>query len=176
NIMFAPGMRLRIGDLGLAARYDKKDLKKGACGTIGFMAPEVVQGKPHTFSMDIYSLGCIAYIMLQGKNPWLTKGRQIFPNRLKDLLTMDECKLTPDSKRLVRKLLDFTPKTRLCLKDLPDQRFMVYGYSPENLGEEVFDHEPEFITEGKRKAEKSEADEKAKAKIKLDLDEKANQA
>ncbi|KAG0260729.1 hypothetical protein BGZ95_004366 [Linnemannia exigua] len=173
NIMFAPGMRLRIGDLGLAARYDRKALKTGACGTDGFMAPEIVSGQPHIFAMDIYSLGCIMYTMLQGETPWLTKGDQIFPERLEDLLVRDECKLSPDAKKLVTKLLDFDPKARQSLATLSCQDFMMYGYCPKNLGEEVFDQDPEFVTEGKRKAEKSEADERTMAKIKLDVNEEA---
>ncbi|KAG0369519.1 Serine/threonine-protein kinase PLK1 [Mortierella sp. AD032] len=169
NIMFAPGMRLRIGDLGLASRYDKKDSKVGAVGTDGFIAPEVVNGHPHTFSMDMYSVGCIAYIMLQGEHPWLTKGDHVYHRKLEYLLQTPECKLKSDAKTLIRKLLDFDPTTRQQLPTLYRERFMTSGYCPKRLGEEVFDREPDLTTEGKRKVEMSEVDEKAKVKIKLDF-------
>lgn len=67
-------MRVRIGDLGLAERFDssKKDGKR--VGTDGFRAPEVVDLNPHTYALDVFSLGCIVYLMLQGDEAWLTEG------------------------------------------------------------------------------------------------------
>ncbi|KAK3841335.1 MAG: hypothetical protein J3R72DRAFT_422059 [Linnemannia gamsii] len=72
---------------------------------------------------------------------------------------------------LGKQKLDFDPMTRQQLPTLSLQRFMVSGYCPKRLGEEVFDREPDLTTEGKRKVEMSEADEKAKVKIKLDFDD-----
>lgn len=38
----------------------------------GFVAPEVVRGKPHSKSMDVYSLGVLLFTMLVGKKPFDT--------------------------------------------------------------------------------------------------------
>jgi serine/threonine protein kinase len=66
-------MKVRIGDLGLAERYDPNSQRGKKVGTDGYRAPEVVNFKPHTFAMDVYSMGCIAYLMLQGEECWLTE-------------------------------------------------------------------------------------------------------
>ncbi len=40
-------------------------------GTPGYVAPEVIAGGPSTVSTDIFSLGCVAYFLLAGRNPFL---------------------------------------------------------------------------------------------------------
>ena len=74
NSLFASGMRVRIGDLGLAERFDPKRKSGSRVGTDGFRAPEVVDLKPHTYALDIFSFGCVVYLMLQGEEAWLTEG------------------------------------------------------------------------------------------------------
>jgi serine/threonine protein kinase len=45
----------------------------GLVGTPYYRAPELFQRDvPHTFKIDIFSLGIIAYTMLKGCNPRLT--------------------------------------------------------------------------------------------------------
>jgi serine/threonine protein kinase len=41
-----------------------------SCGTIDFMAPEVVEGGSYDSSCDIWSIGVIAYFMLSGSPPF----------------------------------------------------------------------------------------------------------
>jgi serine/threonine protein kinase len=40
------------------------------CGTIDFMAPEVLEGKTYNEMADIWSIGVIAYFMLAGMPPF----------------------------------------------------------------------------------------------------------
>lgn len=37
------------------------------CGTTNYLAPEVFEGKPINFKVDIFSLGVIMYKMLAGE-------------------------------------------------------------------------------------------------------------
>ena len=65
-------MQVRVGDLGLAEWYDMRDRVKGCIGTKYYIAPEVVKGNSHTYAMDIFSLGCIVYMMLLGSRLHIT--------------------------------------------------------------------------------------------------------
>ena len=60
-----------IADLGSAIKLksatDTTDLK---IGTPGYIAPEVLLGKPYSFSCDIWSLGCVLYFLLTGSQPF----------------------------------------------------------------------------------------------------------
>ncbi|KAF9143590.1 hypothetical protein BGX30_015250 [Mortierella sp. GBA39] len=168
NILFASGMRVPIGDLGLAERFDLNSKNGRRVGTDGFRAPEVVDLKPHTYALDVFSFGCMIYLMLQGEEAWLTEGKTKYPKKLEKLLDMKECKLKPNAKDLVMLMLEFDPKKRLQLKNLSRQKFFNVGYSPTVLNEGVFKSMPDFTTDGKRKAIPSESEQAVNTKAKLD--------
>ncbi|KAH7046273.1 kinase-like domain-containing protein, partial [Linnemannia elongata] len=82
NVFISFDMQVRVGDLGLAARYDSRGMSKGRVGTKYFMAPEVVKGEPHTYAMDIFSFGCIVYMILLTFQPYITTLQGIGPTML----------------------------------------------------------------------------------------------
>ena len=40
------------------------------CGTLDYLPPEMVQGKPHDEKVDLWSLGVLCYECLVGKPPF----------------------------------------------------------------------------------------------------------
>jgi len=58
---------LKIADLGFAKiTYNKNAVMQTPCGTPGYVAPEVISGRPYTCACDVWSLGVILYILLVG--------------------------------------------------------------------------------------------------------------
>ena len=57
---------LRITDLGVA-RVQSKENYRDTSGTPGYMAPEVINRQNHTFAVDFFALGVIAYECMLGK-------------------------------------------------------------------------------------------------------------
>jgi protein kinase A len=57
---------LRITDLGVARLYSSENYKDTS-GTPGYMAPEVINRQNHSFFVDIFALGVIAYECMLGK-------------------------------------------------------------------------------------------------------------
>ena len=47
----------------------------GALGSPGFVSPEVVHDEAHTPSMDVFSLGVVAFVMLVGRKPFSIQAR-----------------------------------------------------------------------------------------------------
>ncbi|CAI5709014.1 unnamed protein product [Peronospora destructor] len=65
----APGAEVMIADFGFAKPMDGS--RRGtACGTPGYVAPEVVQGEPYGAQVDCWSLGVILFILLCGYPPF----------------------------------------------------------------------------------------------------------
>ncbi|KAF9133348.1 Serine/threonine-protein kinase plk1 [Mortierella sp. 14UC] len=157
NVFLAPEMIVRIGDLGLSERYDSKSKSGRRVGTENYMAPEVVNSKPHTFAMDTFSLGCIMFRMILGERPKLTTWTETFPYKLSMVLKENEYhedidkRLIPDFKDLLEALLSFTPFTRPNPNVMFRKKFFAIGYCPDRLDESVLTTPPTFNNESKRK-------------------------
>ncbi|CAH0521857.1 unnamed protein product [Peronospora belbahrii] len=65
----APGAEVMIADFGFA-RPMNGSRHGTACGTPGYVAPEVVQGEPYGAQVDCWSLGVILFILLCGYPPF----------------------------------------------------------------------------------------------------------
>ena len=62
-------------DFGISKKW-KLENKKDTSGTPGYMAPEILAWKNHSYSVDYYALGIIMYECIIGKWPYFGKSRQ----------------------------------------------------------------------------------------------------
>jgi len=60
----------------LARFVSKDDLATTACGTPGYVAPEIVRGKGYGKEIDYWGIGIILYIMLCGFPPFYNENNQ----------------------------------------------------------------------------------------------------
>ncbi|TNN65247.1 Calcium/calmodulin-dependent protein kinase type 1D [Liparis tanakae] len=58
--------KIMISDFGLSKMVDN-DIMSTACGTPGYVAPEVLAQKPYSKAVDCWSIGVITYILIMGK-------------------------------------------------------------------------------------------------------------
>lgn len=72
----AESPKVKIGDFGLACKLGEDECIKKMAGTIGFMAPEVVQDEPSDFKSDIWSLGVILYALIGSGVPFSGRDRE----------------------------------------------------------------------------------------------------
>jgi polo-like kinase 1 len=57
-------MEIKLGDFGLATRLEyNEEKKKTICGTPNYIAPEILEGKGHSYEVDIWSVGVIMYLL-----------------------------------------------------------------------------------------------------------------
>ncbi|RCN45458.1 kinase domain protein [Ancylostoma caninum] len=61
--------KIMVSDFGLSKTEDS-GVMATACGTPGYVAPEVLQQKPYGKAVDVWSIGVIAYILLCGYPPF----------------------------------------------------------------------------------------------------------
>ncbi|KAI5156343.1 Calcium/Calmodulin-Dependent Protein Kinase Type 1G [Manis pentadactyla] len=61
--------KIMITDFGLS-KMEQSGVKFTACGTPGYVAPEVLAQKPHSKAVDCWSIGVITYILLCGYPPF----------------------------------------------------------------------------------------------------------
>ena len=61
--------KIMISDFGLS-KLEDSGIMATACGTPGYVAPEVLAQKPYGKAVDVWSIGVIAYILLCGYPPF----------------------------------------------------------------------------------------------------------
>lgn len=76
NILFGQDGNIKIADFGLAAQLSEEDEQRDTqCGTPTTVAPEVLRNAGYGLEADIWSLGCILYSLVVGRQPF--KGKSI---------------------------------------------------------------------------------------------------
>ena len=72
NVMLTSEGRLKLMDLGIARGLDGEDITRTSAilGTAGYVSPEQAHGEPVDHRSDIYSLGCVLYELLTGRQPF----------------------------------------------------------------------------------------------------------
>jgi serine/threonine-protein kinase len=75
NILFADDGTAMLTDFGLAKgrAYTVLTQAGQVMGTLDYLAPELLQGKPATPFTDIYALGCVAFESVVGRAPFADK-------------------------------------------------------------------------------------------------------
>jgi polo-like kinase 1 len=63
NLFLNENMEIKLGDFGLATKLEYEgEKKKTICGTPNYIAPEILEGKGHSYEVDIWSVGVIMYV------------------------------------------------------------------------------------------------------------------
>ena len=66
---------VRITDFGIA-KENLPDNSSETSGTPGYMAPEVMKAKNHSFPVDFFAIGVIGYEFMLGRRPYYGKNRK----------------------------------------------------------------------------------------------------
>ena len=107
NILIDKKGYLAITDFGIA-RFKQKNNSNEKSGTPGYMAPEVLFAQNHSFTVDYYALGIIAYELIFGKRPYANIERKA----LKQEIFAKEVQIKKEqlNKRYSLECMDFINK------------------------------------------------------------------
>eukprot|EP00906_Rhabdomonas_costata_P005735 RCo008528 len=121
---------VRLSDFGLAKIYKGDIVVKTACGSPNYVAPEVLIDlqEGYNFSVDMWSIGVILYVLLCGFCPFfadntpalfnlITTGSYSFPSPYWD-------HISDGAKDLIRHLLDINCKTRYTPRQALDHHWI----------------------------------------------------
>lgn len=124
NLLLDKNGCIKISDFGWSAIQDNK-LRNTYCGTIDYMAPEIVKNSPHDEKVDLWSVGVLLYELTQGKPPF--KGgnfAQKSENISNSNMTPLEIDVSENCKEIIEKLLNSQPNKRIKMTEVFKCKFV----------------------------------------------------
>ncbi|KAF5476378.1 hypothetical protein F2P56_008102 [Juglans regia] len=136
NLLLDENGNLKVSDFGLSALAESKrqdGLLHTTCGTPAYVAPEVINRKGYDGSKaDIWSCGVVLYVLLAGYLPFqdsnlmemykkIGKSEFKFPNWF-----------GPEVRRLLSRILDPNPNTRISIAKITDNSWFRRGLVPKS--------------------------------------------
>ena len=134
NLLLNEKMQIKLADFGLACKLEFEGERKSTiCGTPNYIAPEIIAGgSGHSYEVDVWSLGVLAFTMLAGRPPFETSDVKDTYRRIKSNAYSfpDHVELSYEAKELIIKILVLDPKERPNLHQIKDLRFFTKNSIP----------------------------------------------
>jgi serine/threonine protein kinase len=113
---------IQIADFGLSKFATPTEVMNLPCGTLAYVAPEVLKMEGYGREVDIWSIGVIMYVLLRGRLPFEGKKKsQIVSKTLSGKLFFDGDpvweKISSEAKELIRALLQVDPERRISIDE-----------------------------------------------------------
>uniref|UniRef100_A0A8C6PVP3 Calcium/calmodulin-dependent protein kinase IGb n=1 Tax=Nothobranchius furzeri TaxID=105023 RepID=A0A8C6PVP3_NOTFU len=107
--------KIMISDFGLSKMADS-GIMSTACGTPGYVAPEVLAQKPYSKAVDCWSIGVITYILLCGYPPFYEENEtRLFSKIMKAQYDFDSPfwdDISESAKDFIRNMMQKNPSMR----------------------------------------------------------------
>ncbi|KAL8108184.1 CBL-interacting protein kinase 5-like [Apium graveolens] len=181
NLLLDEFGNLKVSDFGLSAFHESKrqdGLLHTTCGTPAYVAPEVLLKKGYDGEKaDIWSCGVILYVLLTGYLPFHDSNLMVMYRKISRADYKCPRWFSSDVKRLLSKLLDPNPATRMTIDKLRENPWFMKEMKieiPEAKVEDdhvpnannssprsVLDNYPEIDLEGNSDDDTCEPDQKA---------------
>ena len=128
NILIGENDVLKLCDFGWAKELNVNK-RATFCGTMEYMAPEIVGSEMYDFSVDIWSLGILLYELIMGHSPFRSKSKKdrnvMIKIKKHDLVFDKDKNISKECIDLINKLLEVNPETRLKIKDIFEHPFIL---------------------------------------------------
>ncbi|WFD35916.1 non-specific serine/threonine protein kinase [Malassezia cuniculi] len=115
NLLVGIRGEVKIADFGWSV-HAPSNRRATLCGTLDYLPPEMVEGKPHGGAVDLWALGVLTYEFLEGVPPFEEmSGASMTYKRIAAVDVRMPAHFSDEAKDLVRSLLKYNPSERLPL-------------------------------------------------------------
>ncbi|SCM21048.1 calcium-dependent protein kinase 7, putative [Plasmodium chabaudi adami] len=108
--------QIKLTDFGLSTLCAPNELLKEPCGTLAYVAPEVITLQGYNHKVDAWSIGVILYLLLSGKLPFpINKNTEMNIQKTYVLSFRDNIwkTISSSAKDLISKLLELNAEKRI---------------------------------------------------------------
>lgn len=115
---------IKIADFGWSV-HAPTSRRATLCGTLDYLPPEMVEGREHDATADIWSLGVLTYEFLVGSPPFEAEGYRATYRRISNVDLKFPPIVPPGAKDLISRMLVKDQASRMKLADVPKHPWIV---------------------------------------------------
>ncbi|KAH9246213.1 hypothetical protein BASA81_016247 [Batrachochytrium salamandrivorans] len=127
---------IKIADFGFAKPFGNNELTS-ACGTPGYVAPEIISGKSYGASVDVWSVGVITFILLCGYPPFYSANQKDLFKLIREGRFKFESpywdKVSGDAKEFITNCLKVHVADRYTVNDMLQSKWLVQEAKRDDL-------------------------------------------
>ncbi|KAK4271707.1 hypothetical protein QN277_020359 [Acacia crassicarpa] len=132
NLLLDENGDLKVSDFGLSAVSDQirqDGLFHTFCGTPAYVAPEVLARKGYDGAkVDVWACGVVLFVLMAGYLPFHDQNVMAMYKKIYKGEFRCPKWFTPDLTRLVTRLLDTNPETRISIPEIMENRWFKKGF------------------------------------------------
>lgn len=140
NLLLDENENLKVSDFGLSALADSKrqdGLLHTTCGTPAYVAPEIISRKGYDGAKaDIWSCGVILYVLVAGFLPFHDSNLMEMYRKIGKAEYKCPSWFPKDAKRLLGKILDPNPDTRITMAKIKESSWFRKDLTPKPVQSE----------------------------------------
>ncbi|RKP10390.1 kinase-like domain-containing protein [Thamnocephalis sphaerospora] len=126
NLLLGMRGELKIADFGWSV-HAPSHRRTTLCGTLDYLAPEMVEGREHSNKVDLWSLGVLAYEFLVGVPPFEEAGHSATYRRIAKVDLRIPHHVSDKAKDLITRLLQHNPESRIQLDEVLQHPWVQWG-------------------------------------------------
>ena len=115
NLLLGLKGEAKLADFGWSV-HAPNTRRTTLCGTLDYLAPEMVEGKTHDAKIDLWSLGVLVFEFLVGSPPFEEEGQKETYRRIQKVSFEIPDHVSPEAADLIKLLLVRNPDKRLSLE------------------------------------------------------------
>ncbi|KAI4368077.1 hypothetical protein MLD38_016680 [Melastoma candidum] len=134
NLLLDASGALKVSDFGLSAllhQVREDGLLHTTCGTPNYVAPEVINNKGYDGAKaDLWSCGVILFVLMAGYLPFEDSNLMALYKKIFKAEYTCPSWFSASAKKLIKRILDPNPSTRITITDVIQNEWFKKGYKP----------------------------------------------
>lgn len=124
NLLIGIRNDIKIADFGWSV-HAPNSRRTTLCGTLDYLPPEMVEGREHDETADIWSLGVLTYEFLVGSPPFEAEGARATYRRISNVDLKFPPSVTAGARDIISRLLVKDPTRRMKLANIPQHPWIL---------------------------------------------------
>ena len=124
NVLLGDGLVAKLTDFGWSNYMQEGEKRTTVCGTPIYLAPEILEEKPHDEAVDLWCIGVLLFELVTANPPFVGNDLETLKANILSLKIHWPKHINVDAKNLIIKILKLDPKQRLPLEEMIKHPFI----------------------------------------------------